>query len=240
MSDLLARVGEPANDLKASTNMTTKSGNSWSQGTRCLDKHPPLKIGEYVIYGGSCSSPRCKDADVYIGFDSSMQSTAKGFPWTAGHEIYFRVPDQSVPTDVANYHKLVEWTAAQLIDGRKVHVGCIGGHGRTGMFLSALVKHMLGDEDATTYVRKHYCDKSVESQAQVDFLHREFGIKRVEPHKFKVPAAVNPKGNSSISWSKSGTTTNAATAMTVRKPQNTTGMPAKAPGSIWGSTLRNN
>lgn len=152
---------------------------------RCYASHPPLKIGEFEIFGGSCITPIVKDADIYIGFDRSMDITARIFPWHEGIEIPFMVTDMNAP-DKADYYeftKLVEWTALQLSAGKKVHAGCIGGHGRTGMFFSALVKHMTGNEDATTYVRENYCQKAVESKAQIDYLFSEWGIKKVEGTK---------------------------------------------------------
>src|ERR1035437_1259129 len=46
---------------------------------RCFTKHPPLKIvvkdKEYFIYGGSCSDPVVKDADIYVGFERGMKET---------------------------------------------------------------------------------------------------------------------------------------------------------------------
>ena len=52
----------------------------------CYLTHPPLTIPgtDKVIYGGSCSSPVVKDADVYIGFDWGMRFGKKAFPWNGG------------------------------------------------------------------------------------------------------------------------------------------------------------
>lgn len=148
---------------------------------RCYETHPALKIGEYQIEGGSCSYPMAKDADVYIGFDWTMKLTPPPFPWQEAKppkhtEILFRITDGGVPVDVANFKKLVEWTAAQLIAGRKVHAGCIGGHGRTGLFFAALVTYMTGNKDSIQYVRDAYCTKAVETKEQVNFLVKHYGI----------------------------------------------------------------
>ena len=70
-----------------------------------------------------------------------------------------------------------------MIDNKRVHVGCIGGHGRTGLVLSALVAQMTGMPDPISYVRKHYCTKAVESTEQVTFLTKHFGAAKVEPSK---------------------------------------------------------
>jgi hypothetical protein len=150
---------------------------------RCYESHPPLTVGDHVIYGGSCIHPIVEDADVYIGFDHGMSQTDRTLPWVEGVEFLYPIQDMGVPKNVATFKKLVEWVAVQLTAKKKVHVGCIGGHGRTGLFLSALVKHVTGNENATEYVRENYCKKAVESTAQIDFLKAHFGIKPAAPTK---------------------------------------------------------
>jgi hypothetical protein len=150
----------------------------------CYHNHPPMKLPgtESVIYGGSCIHPVVKDADVYIGFDGGMEQTKRQFPWHPGDEVLFKIQDMSVPSDVGEFRKLVEWTALQLKLGRKVHCGCIGGHGRTGTFLAALVAEH-GEKDAINYVRQHYCQKAVESASQIKFLHDHFGVQPAKATK---------------------------------------------------------
>jgi len=151
---------------------------------RCYHKHPPLKLPgtKFVIYGGSCSSPIIKDADIYIGLCHTMNQTERRFPWVKGEEIYFPIADMGVPKDVENFKALVTWTKSQIEAGAKVHVGCIGGHGRTGTFLSALVS-LYGEKDAICYVRKHYCHKAVECKVQVEFLGLHFGVTKADGYK---------------------------------------------------------
>jgi hypothetical protein len=138
------------------------------------------------VYGGSCLSPAVFDADVYIGFDHGMKLTAASWPWHADKgpvEVYFPVTDMHAPMDAVEFRNLVEWTAAQIKAGKKVHAGCIGGHGRTGTFFAALVAFMTGETDAITYVRKHYCQKAVESESQIKFLEKHYGVKPVAGSK---------------------------------------------------------
>jgi hypothetical protein len=187
---------------------------------RCYHKHPTLKIPgtEWEINGGSCSSPVCKDADVYIGFDQSMSFTQRNWPWKKGAEVLFYVQDMSVPASPEEFKKLIAWTHKQLQDGKKIHAGCIGGHGRTGMFLAALIKTIAGEEDAIAYVRKNYCVKAVESASQVDFLHKEFGIKKVA-------------GTKSHSSGKSGAGAYKAPTSSSSGIENLT--PLRGKGTIW-------
>jgi len=135
------------------------------------------------VYGGSCSKPIHLDADIYVGLDTSMKQTDKEYPWTIGYEIGFYIRDMQTPTDDNQFKKLIEWLSVQLIAKEKIHIGCIGGHGRTGFVLAALYFTLTGDKNAIEYVRTNYCKKAVESQAQVDYLHTNFGIAKVKATK---------------------------------------------------------
>ena len=93
----------------------------------CWEVHPPLTVGRgRVIYGGNCALPAVKDADLYIGLDVSFRKTSD-------QHMAFIIPDGGAPADVAAFKGLVAWVSDQLDLGRKVHVGCIAGHGRTGI-----------------------------------------------------------------------------------------------------------
>jgi hypothetical protein len=41
----------------------------------------------------------------------------------------------------------------------------------------------MGIEDAITWVRGNHCHKAVESQAQIEWLHKHYGITKVKPTK---------------------------------------------------------
>lgn len=153
------------------------------QVKRCFHSHPPLKIGDKVIYGGSCIEPAVLDADVYVGFDMSMKTHTESYPWSGKEAFLFPIVDGSVPKSISDTIKLVEWLALQLTANKKVHIGCIGGHGRTGLILAALVKHITGNSNAIEYVRKNYCEKAVETEKQMVFLQEHFGIIPIAPSK---------------------------------------------------------
>lgn len=176
--------------------------NQTTNYVKCYHSHPALTIKltqgdllritntegwdangvEVKMHGGSCLSPSVTDADVYIGFDSGMK-VPRVYPWnqaTGPVHTLFPIVDGSIPDNKAEFRKMIEWAAVQLIAGKKVHMGCIGGHGRTGMALAALVQYMTGNADAITYVRENYCKKAVESETQVEFLYKEYGINKVK------------------------------------------------------------
>lgn len=159
-------------------------GSSYSYGKRCYHSHKPLELGDGLkVYGGSCNHPAVEDADVYIGFDHGMKLGPKSYPWNDGNEVKFLVTDGNAPSNPAEFKQLVKWAIEQIRDGKKVHAGCIGGHGRTGTFLAAVVAEMLGIKDAIGYVREHYCTKAVESESQVTFLHKHFGVTKAKPSR---------------------------------------------------------
>lgn len=162
---------------------------------KCYESHPALKIGEFVIYGGSCARPIVSDADIYVGFDLSIKDSPKAYPWEPGESFLYYIQDMHAPADATSFKKFIGWLAEQLTAQKKIHLGCIGGHGRTGLVLAALVTYMTGELDSISYVRKHYCERAVESGTQVEFLNKHFGITKVmgfkESHR---PAYQPPTG----------------------------------------------
>ena len=153
--------------------------NPGTQREKCYHSHPPLIVGGFAIYGGSCISPAVEDADVYVGFDHGMAFTRSRFPWVPGDSFLFPIPNMGVPPSPVDTSDLVDWLWGEMQSGKRVHIGCIGGHGRTGVILSALVKRYGGiGDDSTAYVRSNYCKKAVESQEQVDWLHKHFGVSK--------------------------------------------------------------
>jgi hypothetical protein len=88
------------------------------------------------------------------------------------------------PKSPKEFKKMINWVSDQLDDGKKIHIGCIGGHGRTGTFLAALVS-LYEDltDDPISWVREHHCAKAVESKAQIKFLVKHFNCKTAKPTK---------------------------------------------------------
>ena len=185
---------------KKSGSSKSDGGDRYLGGKMCFESHPPLTMPgtAFQVFGGSCSCPVVNDADIYIGFDQSMTYTARSWPWKQGTEFLFKVPDMGVPSKSDEFVKMVDWAKTQVDAGKKLHCGCIGGHGRTGMFLAALVS-CYGEKEAIAYVRANYCKKAVESSTQVKFLGDHFGITPVQGSKSSSPSGDNwsiPKGNS--------------------------------------------
>jgi hypothetical protein len=154
---------------------------------KCHTKHLVLELGMGEILGASCSMPR-KGFDIYIGFCYTMTFTHQPYPWETKDdpvvEFKYEIQDMHAPKDAKEFKLLINWVAEQLEDGKRIHVGCIGGHGRTGTFLAALVS-LYEDltDDPIAYVREHHCKKAVESKDQIDFLVKHFGCKTAKASK---------------------------------------------------------
>jgi hypothetical protein len=161
-------------------------GSTYKSAPRCHTTHKPIKLGNGEIVGGACGSPR-EGYDIYIGFDYGMKMQHQPFPWDQVDdpiiEFQYRITDMCAPKSPKEFKKMIEWCADQLDDGKKIHVGCIGGHGRTGLFLAALVSlYTELTEDPIGYVRKEHCKKAVESDSQLKFLRKHFEIP-IKGHK---------------------------------------------------------
>jgi hypothetical protein len=171
--------------MKQNTLWTESIRESTGQFGRCFETHKPLELGGFKVYGGNCANPMVTNADIYIGFDSSHKER---YPWSSkALSLYYPIQDMGVPKDPDDFKQMIEWMVLQLTAGLTIHCGCIGGHGRTGLVLSALTSVMIGEPDAITYVRQNYCEKAVESHAQVEFLHKHFGITKQKGHKEHAP-----------------------------------------------------
>lgn len=171
-----------------------KKGDAFAgtdMAARCYESHPVLKIGKGKLYGGSASYPVVKDADVYVALQAGSTSGRISDPWEKQTvvEVQYAITDMNAPSNLSRWKKMVTWLCNQLHDGKTVHVGCIGGHGRSGTLLTAIVAEALKKTDAIQYVRKHYCKRAVESKAQVQFLMKHYGVSEVEPTKTSQPSS---------------------------------------------------
>lgn len=80
-------------------------------------------------------------------------------------DVHLPIRDFDVPTSTAAVEKALVQAFAAAIEGRPVYVGCMGGWGRTGLFLALMAK-AAGVDDPVGYVRKHYTPRAVETKDQ--------------------------------------------------------------------------
>lgn len=166
---------------------------------QCHFKHPPYPVLEgFTVLGGSGISPHIKDCDVYCSLDHQGQSS---MPWETGAvRFVWEIKNYGVPNDVVGFKRMVDYLEAQIKAGKKVHVGCMAGHGRTGMVLAALRMQMAGDKDAIMHVRNNYCDQAVETDAQIKWLMDHYGMNKAPPRVKKY--AAKPAGAAGQSFVK--------------------------------------
>lgn len=152
---------------------------------KCYHNHPVLELdykGKTVrIAGGNGFSPAVQ-MDVYIDLNPRKGINPQvEYPTKQGETYYnFPIINMGVP-NLDRLEEALAFAMSHINEGHSIHVGCIGGHGRTGLFLSALLFRMYGDENATQTLRDMYCPHAVESQAQVDYLEHNYGITPVAP-----------------------------------------------------------
>lgn len=84
-------------------------------------------------------------------------------------DIDIPTPDFSVPPVDLLKKGLVD-TFAALFSGRDVYVGCMGGTGRTGLFMACFVR-LMGEACAVGHVREHYKKHAVETETQKLFVN---------------------------------------------------------------------
>lgn len=112
---------------------------------------------------------------------------------------YISIPtrDYDVP-DRRSLEKGLREAVDAILKKHEVYVGCMGGKGRTGLFLAVLAK-AFGVKDPVKYVRKTYYSHAVETPDQFSYVE-----------KFKIPDDILMKISiakclSFTSWSKNMT-----------------------------------
>ena len=156
----------------------------------CYLNHPEMTFkfndNSAILYGGACDDA-IENCDLYVSLDEGAPVYDFEQPWNENENnqkhIRFFIDDFDIPDDAEQFDACVDYVIDYLQNGKKVHVGCKAGHGRTGMFLSALVQKIMSKEleqqkmSAIDYVRKNYCKKAVETLEQVFFLYANYDIK---------------------------------------------------------------
>jgi hypothetical protein len=127
----------------------------------------PKEPGKLVLPFG-CST-RTIYAGPYHDKPEGMFGVKMAAEIDAPYHISVPVQDFSVPDGTETVTKAAETVLEALAFNQKVYVGCMGGIGRTGLFLAILAK-ALGVEDPVMYVRGQYHKHAVETLRQLEFL----------------------------------------------------------------------
>jgi hypothetical protein len=145
--------------------------------------HMPLKFGFMAAYhalkvhGGPFDMRPMKPGS----FNVCVRAERVPAEWNHAH---LPIHDFEVPTP--EQRQLVEYTLFQAlkagIDGKNVYVGCMGGVGRTGLFMALLAK-TAGIDNPVSYVRSTYDKRSVETEEQKTYVAR-FDVSPVQRRLF--------------------------------------------------------
>jgi protein-tyrosine phosphatase len=84
------------------------------------------------------------------------------------HEVSIPIKDFSVP-ETAALDAGLTIAVARILAGDPIYAGCMGGRGRTGLFLAVLAK-AFGIQAPVEYVREHYSVHAVETAEQYAFV----------------------------------------------------------------------
>lgn len=116
---------------------------------------------------------------------SGLTNTILGGPFKTAPNTHFRIKmaaeikaacEVDIPTrdfDVPPVESMIAGIKKALpaiLSGKDVFVGCMGGIGRTGLFMACLVKTLDPKENAVGYVRQYYKSHAVETAQQMQYV----------------------------------------------------------------------
>lgn len=166
-----------------------------------LDKDHAVYLSSHRGHAEERAKEGARQVDMGVYLDStwksSMQKTTSEIVVSTGIElpskvrkaweppatplvkgIYLPWRDMSAPT-LPQLKELVLWMDELINENVKIEIACIGGHGRTGTLVAALLLHRHPDKlkasHAIDFVRDIYCDWAIESQSQIDILYKFTG-----------------------------------------------------------------
>lgn len=79
--------------------------------------------------------------DLIVNLTSNNEKKIR-FYQTSIPTIQFTIPDRKVPENILEFCALVIHIAHQIIDGKKIYIHCKGGHGRSGLVVSAILCYL--------------------------------------------------------------------------------------------------
>jgi len=155
----------------------------------CTHIKQPVTVGKHIIYCSGLSYIKTIQKpypDLGIYFSQSWNeinptATAINVPkFSQEHSLYPNIQvDWTDGADFETYTltKLISVTTHYLNKGKKVEIGCFGGHGRTGTFLACLIGKVEGlkGEDAIDRVHKIYCREAIETLKQRNMIKLYLG-----------------------------------------------------------------
>lgn len=104
-------------------------------------------------------------------FAATLRSAER---YDVGPHLDFPIPDYGIPDFGREvWINLANDVMALMDNGVNVYVGCVGGHGRTGLavsILAALIRPDLTLDNPIEWLRGIYCERAVETNEQVKYV----------------------------------------------------------------------
>jgi protein-tyrosine phosphatase len=179
------RVGAGSRALTRGRSYSTN--NTRKLTPPCAHSHPEFKIPfegkDLVVVGGSATNPHRYDFDIWVALESHATIPKSFAPYNGRIGFHYPIQDMSVPTSLEDFNNFTDWLVDQIKAGKRVFIGCIGGHGRTGLVLAVLYYKITGDINAAQIVRTTYCSKAIETAGQFNFLNTHYGIAKLAGSK---------------------------------------------------------
>lgn len=137
----------------------------WTYTPKCRHYQQEVKLPDgTVVYASSAHHDRKDDPipDLGIYLDGCWTPDCIAF--------YVGCPDYGVPVpSAANVLHIANEGLRVAREGGRVEIGCVGGHGRTGLMLAIIVvltQNKRNAKRAIAYVHKNYCKEAIESKTQ--------------------------------------------------------------------------
>ena len=150
----------------------------------CDHWRKPVRVGRFII---SCSAyyDKTKDLmpfpDLGIYLSTSWQFRL-GSAWSNSLKLKLDAPYPAIIVDwpdmgVLPYEEASHWVdfaIRHIMSGKKVDIGCQGGHGRTGTFYALLLRRLegLNGDTAIQEVRRRLCKEAIESKSQIELIQK--------------------------------------------------------------------
>ena len=117
-----------------------------------------------------------------VNADFGVCVRAEQAPTTADAHLPIRDFQVPAPGQKGEVDATLKKAFEQLLFGKRVWVGCMGGWGRTGLFLALMAK-VAGVEDPVGYVRANYTTKAVETLEQLNYV-KAFDVRELQQWLF--------------------------------------------------------
>ena len=94
------------------------------------------------------------------------------------YDVHLPIRDFDVPHDEKYVILALKRTITAILDDEPVYIGCMGGWGRTGLFMALLCK-VFGCTDPIEQVRETYHPHAVETKAQAKYV-ADFNVSELQ------------------------------------------------------------